>query len=36
MTQKEQVMINEILEAIGLEPIKIQSTKPQRRVHDEA
>lgn len=33
MTQKEQVMINEILESIGLE--SIQSTPSQRQVHDE-
>jgi len=33
MTQKEQLMINEILESIGLEPI--QSTQIQRQVHDE-
>lgn len=33
MTQKEQLMINEILESIGLETI--QSTQTQRQVHDE-
>lgn len=33
MTQKEQLTINAILESVGLEPI--QSTQPQRRVHDE-
>lgn len=33
MTQKEQLMINAILESVGLEPI--QSTQTQRRVHDE-
>ena len=33
MTQKEQLMIEAILESVGLEPI--QSTQTQRQVHDE-
>ena len=33
MTQKEQLMINAILESVGLEPI--HSTQTQRQVHDE-
>ena len=33
MTQKEQLMINAILESVGLEPI--QSQQIQRQVHDE-
>ena len=33
MTQKEQLLINAILESVGLEPI--QSAQTQRQVHDE-
>lgn len=33
MTPKEQLMINAILESVGLEPI--QPTQTQRKVHDE-
>lgn len=33
MTQKEQLMINAILESVGLESIK--STQTQRLVHEE-
>jgi len=33
MTQKEQLMINAILESVGLETIK--TTQNQKQVHDE-
>jgi len=33
MTKKEQLMINAILESVGLEPIK--STQTLRQVHEE-
>lgn len=33
MTQKEQLMINAILESVGLESIK--STQTQRQAHEE-
>ena len=33
MTQQEQLVINEILECVGLEPI--QSTQTQRQVYNE-
>lgn len=33
MTRKEQIIINAILESVGLEPV--QSTQTQRQAHDE-